>query len=159
MQIDRTYRIVVHRGVIFDISEFTVREDNRYQLNTLHFAAVRRHNYQIIEKVKELYDRMQARHLTCVMSVAISKPLNRDQGDMLNDQRWTVTGVISGTVGFAIGKMTHPLVALPAQVGTAAFVANRLPRYHAGDVLIALDAKVHGGIGPQHSSITLIIKS
>ncbi|MFT0477408.1 hypothetical protein ACMSI6_26385 [Pseudomonas antarctica] len=34
-----------------------------------------------------------------------------------------------------------------------------LPTYHAGDVLVSIEAQVNGGIGPQRTASTLIIKT
>nr|WP_268747923.1 hypothetical protein [Pseudomonas lini] len=34
-----------------------------------------------------------------------------------------------------------------------------LPTYHAGDVLVSIEAQVNGGIGPQRTLSTLIIKT
>ena len=33
------------------------------------------------------------------------------------------------------------------------------PTYHAGDVLVSIEAQVNGGIGPQRSATSLIIKT
>jgi hypothetical protein len=33
------------------------------------------------------------------------------------------------------------------------------PTYHAGDVLVSIEAQVSGGIGPQRSATSLIIKT
>jgi hypothetical protein len=35
----------------------------------------------------------------------------------------------------------------------------QLPAYHAGDIIVSLDAQVSGGIGPQRSVSSMIIKS
>jgi len=36
---------------------------------------------------------------------------------------------------------------------------GKLPTYHAGDVIVSLDAQVSGGIGPRHSVWSMIIKN
>jgi len=36
---------------------------------------------------------------------------------------------------------------------------GKLPTYHAGDVIVSLDAQVSGGIGPQHSGSSMVIKT
>ncbi|HGM5581178.1 TPA: hypothetical protein ACKP22_002876 [Pseudomonas putida] len=99
MEIDRSYRFIGHRGVTFDVIEFTVRADNCCWLNTLHNPTAGRHQYRVVGKVKELYERMQAGQLPCVMVVAVSLPLTREQGDALNAQRWTVAALVSAGGG------------------------------------------------------------
>ncbi|HEK1684605.1 TPA: hypothetical protein SMR42_000916 [Pseudomonas putida] len=160
MEIDRSYRFIGHRGVTFDVIEFTVRADNCYWLNTLHIPAAGRYQYGVVGKVKELYERMQAGQLPCVMVVAVSLPLTREQGDALNSQRWTVAALVSAGGGAAVtGTVAPALVVGAAKMGTFAFVSNRLPTFHAGDVLVSVEAKVQGGIGPQRSSTSLLLKA
>lgn len=158
MPFERTYHVVAHHGVAFNIFEFTVKPLERCRLNELCFSTARQHNYQIVRKVMEVYDRMQAGVLPCFVSVAISLPLNRIQGDALNAQRWTVTGLVSAAVGSTVGLLAGGFISGGlAKTATAAFVADRLPTYHSGDVLVSIDGKVKGGIGPQHTSISMIV--
>ncbi|WP_411382603.1 hypothetical protein ACK3BK_13585 [Pseudomonas sp. L7] len=50
-----------------------------------------------------------------------------------------------------------------AAVGTAAgaaaswLIKGKIPTFHAGDVLVALEASVEGGIGPQHTTVMMIL--
>nr|WP_262927086.1 hypothetical protein [Pseudomonas sp. PSB1] len=39
------------------------------------------------------------------------------------------------------------------------YTNQTLPIYHAGDVLVSIGAQVNGGIGPQRTLSTLIIKA
>lgn len=155
MEIDRSYRFIGQRGVTFDVIEFTVRASNCCWLNTLHIPTAGRHQYRVVGKVKALYERMQAGQLPCVMVVAVSLPLTREQGDQLNLQRWTVASVVSGAVGGAVAAVAGPLAGGLTKASVVPLVASRLPTFHAGDVLIGIDARVRGGIGPQHSSIAV----
>ncbi|QXI44847.1 hypothetical protein HU734_008785 [Pseudomonas wayambapalatensis] len=159
MEIDRAYRFTGHRGVTFDVIEFTVRADNCCWLNTLHIPTTGRHQYRVVGKVKEVYERMQAGQLPCVMAVAVSLPLTREQGDALNSQRWTVAALVSAGGAAVTGTFAPALVVGAAKMGTFAFVSDRLPTFHAGDVLVSVEAKVQGGIGPQRSSTSLLLKA
>ncbi|MDR8367344.1 hypothetical protein [Pseudomonas sp. JL3] len=38
------------------------------------------------------------------------------------------------------------------------YLKGALPNLHAGDVLVSIEGEVHGGIGPQRSVVTLVIK-
>ena len=149
MQNNNSYRVIGYRDVVFDILDCEVRR--RSQLKTLSFDVARQINNRIIERAMKLYDRMQARELPCLMKVVISQPLNRGQYGALNDQRCTLTDAISGAV-------LRARIAVATKVDTLAFVAERLLRYYAGDRLIGIDASVRSGIGPRHSSITMIFK-
>ena len=93
----------------------------------------------------------------CDMVVAISAPLTWEQADLFNQQRLSIAGVVAGAIGLA----AKPLGLYGAHAGaaTAAFVRCQLDARHAGDVIVAVDAKVQGGIGPQHTSRTLLIKA
>jgi hypothetical protein len=50
---------------------------------------------------------------------------------------------------------------MAASVGVAVrtYTNQILPTYHAGDVLVSIEAQVNGGIGPQRTLSTLIIKT
>ncbi|WLH71122.1 hypothetical protein [Pseudomonas sp. FP2309] len=39
------------------------------------------------------------------------------------------------------------------------YVNETLPTYHAGDILVSIEAQVSGGIGPQRTASTMIIKT
>jgi len=49
-------------------------------------------------------------------------------------------------------------VGVPVGVGVRMYANEILPTYHAGDVLVSIEAQVNGGIGPQRTLSTLIIK-
>ena len=106
----------------------------------------------------ELYDKMLAKDLPCQMMVGISKPLTRQQGDLLNAQRTSIANLTSGVFATAAGKLM-PAAAFPVGWAAREFTLNKLPTYHAGDVIVSLDAQVSGGIGPQRSGSSMIIKA
>ncbi|MGN8343917.1 hypothetical protein ACLEJQ_09965 [Pseudomonas sp. SMV71] len=155
------HQLTAHHGIIFCITRFTVMPSDRGRLGTLYFQEAKAAHFDVTRLLVELYDKMLARDLPCVMSVAISRPLTRKQGDTLNDQR---TDVINITTGFFTGVTGQvPVVGL-AIAPVAGYIGRRwakgiLPTYHAGDVIVSLDAQVSGGIGPQRSMSSMIIQS
>jgi hypothetical protein len=113
-----------------------------------------------------VYDKMQAKSLPCVMMIGISKPLTRQQGDALNAQRTKIAnlaasafGGATGTVGGLAGPAGSVAAGTVVTAGVRSYVNDALPTYHAGDVIVSIQAQVNGGIGPQRSSESLIIKT
>lgn len=165
MQPDRTYQVIAHHGITFDISEFTVQPGEHCQLRKLALTFVHKGHYQIVEAVAQLYDRMLAGNLPCQMKVAVSRPLTRQQGDVLNDQRSDVLTLVGAAVGKAAGTpvvgiagtMAAGLVASAAGFAASRLAKGAIPPFHAGDVLVSLQAQVNGGIGPQRSALLLIL--
>ncbi|BBR55065.1 MULTISPECIES: hypothetical protein [Pseudomonas] len=149
MQFTNIHQMIGYRGVVFDVLEFEVMR--RSQFGALYFDVARQVNDRIIERVIKVYDRMQARERPCLLKVSISKPLNRDQCDALNAQRWTLTSLIPGTA-------RRQRTAVAAKINVPAIVAERLRHYHVGDRLIGIDASVHGGLGPRQLSTSMILK-
>lgn len=154
------HQLTAHHGIIFCITRVTVTPSNRGKLNTLYFQEAKAAQFEVTRRLVELYNKMLAKDLACVMSVGISNPLTRSQGDWLNEQRlsviYAVTG-ISGTIGTqipAVGAVTGP-----AAIHLSRKMAQGLPTYHAGDVIVSFDAQVSGGLGPQRSVSSMIIKA
>lgn len=146
LNIERTQH-VGHYGVIFTVIRFTV-------MPGLCLLEAKAAVQQVRDQIRCLYQKMLARDLPCEISVAISYPLRRSQADRLNDQNILIKQIISRAVaapGIVISTVT------------AGFVGNtisgKLRRYHAGDIIIGLDANVRGGIGPQRSTLSTHIYS
>lgn len=55
--------------------------------------------------------------------------------------------------------VASPYVGAPVGAGVRMYVNETLPTYHAGDILVSIEAQVNGGIGPQRTASTLIIKT
>lgn len=153
MDIERT-QYIGHYGVIFIVIRFTVVPDSRHSLDNLCLLEAKTAARQVRDQIRRLYEKMLARDLPCEMMVAISYPLRRNQADQLNDQNVLIKQIISGAVkapGIVISNVT------------AGFVGNtisgKLRRYHAGDIIIGLDASVRGGIGPQRSTLSMHVYS
>ncbi|WLG45839.1 hypothetical protein [Pseudomonas sp. FP1740] len=160
MEFDRNQFIANH-GIVFSVTRFSITPSDRSGLRTLHFGEAKSAHFEVSSLLVELYDKMLAKDLPCVMMVGISSPLTRKQGDLLNDQRMSIANVTAGIFMAAGSKV--PVIGLA--VGPAAgyfgreLVKGKLPTYHAGDIIVSLDAKVSGGIGPQRSVSSMIIKS
>ena len=160
VEFDRN-QFTANHGIVFSVIRFSVTPSDRGSLRTLHFGEAKSAHFEVSSLLVELYDKMLAKDLPCLMMVGISSPLTRKQGDLLNDQRMSIANITAGIFTAAGSKV--PVVGLA--VGPAAgyfgreLVKNKLPAYHAGDVIVSLDAQVSGGIGPQRSVSSMIIKS
>ena len=90
--------------------------------------------------------------------MAISRPLTREQADWLNAQR----GHIATAIGAIVGAPFKALGAIPAFLagGVGKGITHyELDTHHAADVIVAVYARVNGGIGPQSSSSAFLIKA
>ncbi|RDS89221.1 hypothetical protein DL347_21515 [Pseudomonas fluorescens] len=153
MNIERAQHIG-HYGVIFTVTRFTVVPDNRHALANLSLFEIKTAARQVRDQMRRLYEKMLARDLPWEMAVAISHPLRRNQADRLNDQNVLIKQIISGAVkapGIAISTVTAGFAGDP--------ISGKLRRYHAGDIIIGLDASVRGGIGPQRSTRSMHVYS
>ncbi|QXH35199.1 hypothetical protein [Pseudomonas muyukensis] len=165
MPVDKSYQVITPHGVVFDVNALVIAPEQCCHLRTLSLPFVHQGHYQVVEKVAQLYDRMLPGKLPCHMRVAVARPLSRLQGDRLNEQRHdilnllgasvsqAVTTLVGGPAGFAAGLVAGGA----AGTTTSQLAKSRLPTFHAGDVLVSLYARVNGGIGPQTSSMLLII--
>jgi len=102
---------------------------------------------------------MQAKNLPCLMMIGISKPLTRQQGDALNAQRTTIANLAASAFTAATSAVASPYVDVPGGGCVRMYANEILPTYHAGDVLVSIEAQVNGGIGPQRTLSTLSIKT
>ncbi len=119
----------------------------------------RRAHYEVNRKVVEVYDKMLAENLPCLMMIGISKPLTRQQGDVLNAQRTRIANLAASSFAGVTSYVASPYVGPPVGAGVRMYVNETLPTYHAGDILVSIEAQVNGGIGPQRTASTLIIKT
>ncbi|MCO8162976.1 hypothetical protein NJC40_28020 [Pseudomonas sp. 21LCFQ02] len=157
MQPERTQH-QAHFGIIFTLTKLTVMPEDRPNLRALYLCDLGAGCWQASDLIVELYDRMQAGQRPCDMLIRVSKPLLREQADALNSQRATiakVVGSIAGTVAGPLGK-----AASIGAGGAAGYMTQReLRTYHAGDIMFSVQASVSGGIGPQRSMQSILIKS
>ena len=160
MEFDRN-QFTANHGIVFSVTRFSVSPSDRGGLRTLHFGEAKSAHFEVSSLLVELYDKMLAKDLPCVMMVGISSPLTRKQGDLLNDQRMSIANITAGVFGAAASRV--PVIGLATGAVGGYFgrelVKSKLPAYHAGDIIVSLDAQVSGGIGPQRSVSSMIIKS
>lgn len=128
-----------HYGVHFNVTALTILPADRHL-------------------IVDTYDRMMARQLPCEMTVAISRPLTREQAELFNTQRDRVTKVIGAIVGAPFTPLSKTAAGALAWA-TQDFALGRLDTHHAADVIVAVHARVSGGIGPQKSSSAFLIKA
>ncbi|MEG5263949.1 hypothetical protein TRP66_06560 [Pseudomonas sp. JDS28PS106] len=151
----KNYRYQGHFGVVFNVTSFTVAPSDRPALRQIFFCELGAQCHKVSDLIVDMYDRMIAGQRPCNMVVAISVPLTREQADLFNQQSLKIAGVVAGAIGLAAKPLG--LYGAPAGPAAGAFVRSQLDARHAGDVIVAVDAKVQGGIGPQHSSRTLLM--
>ena len=160
MKFEKTTQYRSEEGIVFNLSQITLMESDRGRLRELHFGEAKRAHYQVNSIVVDMYDRMQARNLPCLLTVCISNPLTRAAGRRW--QRRKGIAAASGGVAGKVGALGGPLIgwASGAVVTTGVnwYLKGALPNLHAGDVLVSIEGEVHGGIGPQRSVVTLVIK-
>ena len=114
--------------------------------------------HKVSALIVEMYDRMLAGNRACEMVVSVTAPLLREQADLLNSQRVSVSRLISTAIGSVI-KPINSIAAAVVAGATNHAIQGGLPTYHAGDIIVSVQASVSGGIGPQRSSRSLLIKS
>ncbi|MGE8391477.1 hypothetical protein HFV04_025160 [Pseudomonas sp. BIGb0427] len=156
MQIEKTYEYAGPHGIVFHVSKFVVTEGDRGQLRELHFPEAKNGNYEVVQRTVAIYDRMQARSRACTMTIRISRPLTRVQGDILNEQRHKISNASSSSAS-RIAMLAGPAFTIPVAILTRFFVSGSLRTYHTGDLIISIEARVDGGIGPQFSTDSIII--
>ncbi len=159
MKFDGTFQYLGNHGIVFNVSQITLTDSDRGRLSELHFGEAKSAHYEVNRKVVEVYDKMLAKNLPCQMMIGISKPLTRQQGDTLNAQRTRIANLAASAFAGATAYVATPYVGAPVGIGVRMYVNDTLPTYHAGDVLVSIEAQVNGGIGPQRTGSTLIIKT
>jgi len=159
MKFEGTFQYMGNHGIVFNVSQITLTDSERGRLSELHFGEAKSAHYEVNRKVVEVYDKMLAKNLPCLMMIGISKPLTRQQGDVLNTQRTKIANLAASAFAGATSYIASPYVGAPVGAGVRMYVNDTLPTYHAGDILVSIEAQVNGGIGPQPSAATLIINT
>lgn len=155
MNIERT-QYIGHYGVTFTVIRLSVVPGNRPALANICLLEAGDAANKVRYRLTELYEKMLARDLPCKMTIAISKPLTRPQADLLNERGTIVALLIAGALAAPIHPLTKPVARAVGAV--AGLITKSVVRsYHAGDVVIGIDAQVEGGIGPQHSLSAMVI--
>jgi len=160
MQPDATYSYTGHYGVQIEVFQFVVTAANRACMHILDLPVPESARFEVKQFLINAYERMQSKNLQCSMAIAISEPLIREAADALNSQRYTVTAAVTAAMKAAIGAATRSAIATGlTAVAVPSFAKGKLRTYHSGDVIVAIDLQVRGGIGPQRSSQSMIIPS
>lgn len=145
-------------GINWLICFLTVQPKDASGLRHIKYAQSAEANFRIERIVLKLYDRMAARDRGCSMRIAISAPIERAQAERLNVSKELVGNIAAGAFAGAAGAV-HPALSIPAGFIGRKWVAGDLPVYHHKDILVAVEADVSGGIGPQRSAYSEIINA
>ncbi|ETK21545.1 hypothetical protein H097_00665 [Pseudomonas sp. FH4] len=157
MDLERT-QYIGHYGVTFSVIRFTVRPNNKQALASLCLLEAKTSAQEVRLRLQNLYERMLAQDLPCLMTVVISKPLTRKQADSLNNRNKVIKETISGAVAAPIGLMSSKAESL-VEKATSDLISRQLRNFQHADIIIGLEAQVSGGIGPQRSSLSLHVYS
>ena len=157
MKIERT-QYIGHYGITFTVIRLKVLLSDRRALSTLCLLEAKISATEVRMRLLELYERMLARNLPCLMTVVISKPLTRKQADSLNNRNNLLKELISGAVAAPVGIMSSKAESM-FEKAVSNLISRRLRNFHREDIIIGLDAQVSGGIGPQRSSISMHVYS
>ncbi|PIB61972.1 hypothetical protein AOA60_09685 [Pseudomonas sp. 2822-17] len=154
VNIERT-QYIGHYGITFTVLRLIVLPAERHALANLCLPEAGTSANALRQRKVDLYDKMLARDLPCKMTVAISKPLTRQHADLLNIRGEIISGLISGAVSAPM-SLASPAIGLAAGAAVGLAIKCLIRSYHAGDVVIGLDAQVNGGIGPQRSLSAMV---
>lgn len=157
MDLERT-QYIGHYGVTFSVIRFTVRPNNKQALASLCLLEAKTSAQEVRLQLQNLYERMLAQDLPCLMTVVISKPLTRKQADSLNNRNNVIKETISGAVAAPIGLMSSKAESM-VEKATSDLISRHLRNFQHADIIIGLEAQVSGGIGPQRSSLSLHVYS
>ncbi|WP_251010149.1 hypothetical protein [Pseudomonas fluorescens] len=120
MKFEKTTQYRSAEGIVFNLSRITLMESDRGRLRELHFGEAKRAHYQVNSMVVDMYDRMQAPNLPCLLTVCISNPLTRQQADAISTMRGNVakgiaaaSGGVAGRVGALAGRSLAGLQVQP----------------------------------------------
>ncbi|MCD4531030.1 hypothetical protein [Pseudomonas sp. C3-2018] len=155
MILERT-RYIGRHEIIFSVTRFTVAPGDQESLQRLCLLEAKTSLAEVRSRLVELHEKVLARDLPCVMTVVVSKPLTRQQGDLLNNQRQLIESVIADAIAAPMGMVSDQAGRMVAKV-VGEFVGSKLRNYHAGDVIVGFDAQVRGGIGPQRSASSMVM--
>ncbi len=121
------------------------------------FSSIQVVNFVARTESKILYLHMQSGGRDCIIIVTVFHPLTKSQVNKLNDQKYGVANIVGSGVTAVVG-MLNKVVAFPAGVISRKYMLNKIRAYHLGDVLVSITAEVSGGIGPQKSMKSIVIK-
>lgn len=157
MDLERT-QYIGHYGVTFSVIRFTVQPNDKQALASLCLLEAKASAPEVRLRLQSLYERMLAQDLPCFMTAVISKPLTRKQADSLNNRNNVIKEVISGAIAAPIGLISSKAESL-VEKATSDLISRQLRNFQRADIIIGLEARVSGGIGPQRSSLSMHVYS
>jgi hypothetical protein len=157
MQLEKTLH-VGHFGLLFTLMRFTVMAKDVPTLRSLRILNCGSDHWRVADFIAETYDRMLAQSRPCEMVVAVSDPPTRKQAELFNDQ----TDALALAASIIIGRgFPSKRVWQKTTAGGFAGLSVKLlsDTRHPGDVVVAVQAWVEGGIGPQHTPRAMLLKN
>nr|WP_240160327.1 hypothetical protein [Pseudomonas proteolytica] len=127
MKFEGTFQYMGNHGIVFNVSQVTLTDSERGRLRELHFGEAKSAHYEVNRKVVEVYDKMLAKNLPCLMMIGISKPLTRQQGDVLNTQRTKIANLAASAFAGATSYVASPYVGAPVGAGVRMYVNEPCP--------------------------------
>ena len=108
VNIERT-QYIGHYGVTFTVLCFTVLPANRNALANLCLLEAGASTNKVRQQLVDLYGKMLPGDLPCKMTVAIAKPLNRQQADLLNERGPLIALALAGLFSAPIHPFSKPI--------------------------------------------------
>lgn len=155
MNIERT-QYIGHYGITFTLLRLTVLPANRHAMENLCLLEAGTSANEVRQRLIDLYGKMLARDLPCAMTIAIAKPLTRQQADLINERGTIIALLLAGAFSAPVRPFSKPVARVVATT-VGVVTKNFIRTYHAGDVVIGIEAQVKGGIGPQRSESAMVI--
>ncbi|ANF83715.1 hypothetical protein A7J50_0265 [Pseudomonas antarctica] len=108
MNLERT-QYIGHYGVTFIVIRLNVLPTHKHALANLCLLEAGTSANEVRYRLVDLYEKMFARDLPCKMTVAVSKPLSRQQADLLNERGSIVTLLLAGAFSAPIHPLSKPV--------------------------------------------------
>ncbi|XVJ48703.1 hypothetical protein ACDZ94_07210 [Pseudomonas sp. UBT] len=108
MNLERT-QYIGHYGVTLTVTRLNVLPTHKHALANLCLLEAGTSANEVRYRLVNLHEKMFARDLPCKMTVAISKPLSRQQADLLNERGTIVTLLLAGAFSVPIHPLSKPV--------------------------------------------------
>lgn len=142
----------------------SVIDKNKQLLNNTSYSKDSTINSVVKVGVAEAYEYMRSGEnprekgqRPAQISVLIYYPINDAQSKELNADNASKARTFGGIIG-VIGSRLHPVFGVAAGAKTFKWAQNSLGSWDSGDILIRLEIAVPGGIGPQRTIRSVVIK-
>lgn len=108
VNIERT-QYIGHYGITFAVIRFSVLPTHRQTLANLCLLEAGTRATEVRYRLADLYGKMLPGDLPCKMTVAIAKPLNRQQADLLNERGRLIALALAGLFSAPIHPFSKPI--------------------------------------------------